>query len=68
MKPLIELNSNGRLLVLKLSIRLGWNGMSETNILAYYDTAIIIVVKRFIVQAQVAAPQAKAKPENIKLG
>ncbi len=42
--------------------------MSESNTLAYYDMAIIIVVKRFIVQAQVVALQAKTVPKNIKLG
>jgi hypothetical protein len=42
---------SGSLLVLPTNIRLGWKSMQVTNTLAYCDTAIIIAVKSFIVQA-----------------
>jgi hypothetical protein len=37
-------------LVLHTNIRLGWKSMQLANTLAYYNTAIITAVKRFIVQ------------------
>ncbi len=42
---------SGSLLVLPTTTRLGWKSMQVANTLAYYDTAIITAVKRFIVQA-----------------
>jgi hypothetical protein len=42
---------SGSLLVLPTNIRLVWKSMQVANTLAYYDTAIIIAVKSFIVQA-----------------
>jgi hypothetical protein len=38
-------------LVLPTNTRLKWKSMQVANTLAYYDTAIITVVKSFIVQA-----------------
>jgi hypothetical protein len=46
----MELYSNGRLLALPTIIRLIWKGREVANTLAYYNTAKITVVKRFIVQ------------------
>ncbi len=42
---------SGSCLVLHTNIRLGRKSMQVANTLAYYDTAIITAVKRFIVQA-----------------
>ncbi len=42
---------SGSLLVLPTNIRLGWKSRQVANTLAYYDMAIITVVKSFIVQA-----------------
>ena len=42
---------SGSLLVLPTNIRLGWKSVQVANTLAYCDTAIIIAVKSFIVQA-----------------
>ncbi len=42
---------SGSLLVLPSNIRLGWKSMQVANTLAYYDTAIIVAIKSFIVQA-----------------
>jgi hypothetical protein len=44
-EPLAGLHSNGRLIALPTNIRLGWKKMEKANTLAYYDTAIITVIK-----------------------
>jgi hypothetical protein len=41
---------SGRVPALSANIRLGWKRMAVTNTLAYYNTATITTVKRFIVQ------------------
>jgi hypothetical protein len=49
-EPLLELHYNCSLLALPTKIRLGWKRMEVVNTLAYYDTATLTVVKRFMVQ------------------
>jgi hypothetical protein len=46
------LNSNGWVPAIPTNFRLGWKSLTVANTLAYYDMAIDIVVKGFIVQAQ----------------
>jgi hypothetical protein len=46
----MELPSNGWLLALLTNIRQGWKLMEAANLLDYYDTATITVVKSFIEQ------------------
>ncbi len=41
---LVLLHFQGRLPALHANIRLGWKGLSVTNILAYYGTAVKIFI------------------------
>jgi hypothetical protein len=41
----------GRLRALLAIFRLGWHGMTVTNILSYYDTQTKTAVKSFIAEA-----------------
>ncbi len=54
------LHCNGRLLALPANIILGWKGwgVTNTNTLAYFDTAKITAVKSFMIQA----------PGKVKIG
>jgi hypothetical protein len=47
----MRLYSNGRLLALPPNTRLGWELKVVANTHTYYDMAIIMIVKRFLVQA-----------------
>jgi hypothetical protein len=45
---------SGSLLIMPTNIRLEWKPTQVANTLAYYENAIIIAVKSFIVQALAA--------------
>ncbi len=61
MKNLSGVPFYGRLLTLPMNIRLGWRGMSVTNILAYYESSKITDRKSFITLGP-------GLSENIRLG
>ncbi len=50
-KPVMRLHTYDRLLTLPANVRLGWKGTDVSNTLAYFDTATIMAVNSFTVQA-----------------
>jgi hypothetical protein len=51
---------------LPANVRLGWKRMAVANTLAYYDTATIMAIKSFIVQA--TEPSVKKRYSSVIYG